>query len=131
MQLTAAQLLGEISDQLAYCVNMYVLSCYHSSSNLSEILNSFVDCDMFMHYIGGGVGHQDFIEALRCNEEADGMDTWVDNQEVGSDREGTSSDSESDDSDSTDSNSDGKDIEEWDPDGKDMGLDIDDDYGVL
>ena len=125
-ELLSAQLPGEISDWLAYYVNMYVFSCYHSSSNLSEILNGFVDCDMFMHYIGGGVGHQDFIEAPRCDKEADGMDTGADNQEVGSDREGTSSDSESDDSNSADSNSDGEDI---DPDDEDMGLDIENDYG--
>ena len=85
---------------------------------------------MFMHYVGGGVGHQDFIEVLRCNEEVDDMDTGADNQEVG-DREGTSSDSESDDGESSNSNIDSEDIEEWDPDDEDMGLDIDNDYGDL
>ena len=49
----------------------------------------------------------------------------------GKQQHSTSSDSESDDGVSSNSNIDGEDIEEWDPDDEDMGLDIDNDYGDL
>ena len=107
------------------------MSCYLSSRNYFEILNSFIDRDMFMHYIGGGVGHQDVIEVLR--DEANENDI-VGADYQGSDREGSDSENDSsdgDDDESSNDNSSNKDIEEWDPDNEDMGMDIDDDYGEL
>ena len=107
------------------------MSRYLSSRNYFEILNSFVDRDMFMRYIGGGVGHQDVIEVPR--DEANENDI-VGADYQGSDREGSDSENDSsdgDDDESSDGNSSNEDIEEWDPDDEDMGMDIDDDYGEL
>jgi hypothetical protein len=54
---SAARPPGESDDWLAFYVNMYVsLMSYPTSSH--RISNSFVDCDMFMRYVGGGV-HQE------------------------------------------------------------------------
>ena len=39
---------------------------------------SFVDCDMFMRYIGGAVGHQDVSELEICDVETSKMEVDVD-----------------------------------------------------
>ena len=50
---------------------------------------SFVDHDMFMHYIGGGVSHQNISELEICDVETGEMEVDVDPQDIGSDGEGS------------------------------------------
>ena len=91
---------------------------------------------MFMCYVEGGVGHQDVTETQVdfWDDEGDEMDIEVDPQDVSSDsdRETHSSDSEGELSNEESSHgdlSDNEDVEEWDPDGDDIGSDVDDDFG--
>ena len=89
-----------------------------------------------MCYVGGGVGHQDVMETQVDDPDDEGneMDIEVDPQDVSSDSDGEahSSDSEGELSNEESSHGDlsnNEDVKEWDPDGDDIGLDVDDDFG--
>lgn len=59
-QYTAARPPGETDDWVAFYVNMYVQELglhSHPHSCVFEFILSFVDRDMFMRYLGGGIGH--------------------------------------------------------------------------
>ena len=90
---------------------------------------SFIDCDMFMYYIGGGVGHQDISEPEICDVETGKMEVDVDPQDVGSDGEGSSSEKDlsNEEGSNIGDDSDDEDIGDWDPD-DDNGSYIGDDY---
>jgi hypothetical protein len=54
---TAAHSPGVFDDWATFYVNMYDLE-YFESFHVSNLYSSFVDRDMFMHFLRGGVGHQ-------------------------------------------------------------------------
>ena len=75
-------------------------------------MNSFVDHDMFVRYIGGGAGHQDITDLIQMCDELEEADEW----EVDTEPQDVCSEVEDGD---------------CDPDDEDIGLDIDDKYDEL
>lgn len=77
---TAARPLDETDDWAKFYVIMQVL--FHSyNAHLLILLLSWVDRDMFMRYLGGGIGHQNQAERWtlsRGDEDVDDDDTDID-----------------------------------------------------
>ena len=61
---------------MSICKSSWLLPCGNRFKNLIR----FVNRDMFMHYVGGGVGHQDVMETQvdDPDDEGDEMDIEVD-----------------------------------------------------
>ena len=113
---TAARPPGEFDDWAAFYVNMYDLE-YFVSFRASNIYSSFVDRDMFMRFLGGGVSHQTAQQQGMGVDDMDIDDTGAEIEEdfVRDDRnlsQGEDSDGEEEEDDNEDNEDEGDDEDE-------------------
>jgi hypothetical protein len=112
----AARPPGEFDDWAAFYVNMYDLE-YFVSFRASNIYSSFVDRDMFMRFLGGGVGHQTAQRQGMGVDDMDIDDTGAEIEEdfIHDDRnlsQGEDSDGEEEEDDNEDNEDEGDDEDE-------------------
>ena len=94
---TAARSPGVFDDWAAFYVNMYDLE-YFESFHVSNLYFSFVNRDMFVHFLRGGVGHQTLQQQSIGADDMDIDDTDAEITEDGDD-EDSEDESEGDDDD--------------------------------